>query len=88
MVRANVISRILSAHGFQKSETYSTRIAGVNMWTSGYHVSTDYNDVVWITNRKKYRGDLNTYVTILASKGYTAEVVNDTTVKVTGKISK
>jgi pentose-5-phosphate-3-epimerase len=38
-IRANVVSRFLSANGFSRSVTSATRIRGWNTWTTGYEAT-------------------------------------------------
>jgi hypothetical protein len=87
-IRANVVSRVLGkVHA--KSETHSTRIRGCNMWTRGYHVQTDHNDIVWVSFRKFYSIDdlgkmLAAMDDTLTSAGYDTEMF-ERSIKVVGK---
>lgn len=88
LVKANVISRILGkVH--TKSETYGSRIVGVNTWTRGYHVAADYTGTVYVSfrayrNAKEHDTMLQAYANTLNNAGYRTEVT-DRFVKVIGK---
>ena len=88
---ASGISRLLSAAGFERSESSTTRIRGWHNHSEGFSVTTDYvvgvGDCISVSyNRGRLPpseadrirpGELASYAEAIASKGYSAEVARD-----------
>lgn len=94
-MKAAVISRVLKANGFSRSQEATTRIKGWHTFSAGFVVAQRATGVVveyelgnW--NRSEnvdelYSDKLSSYADFLSKKGYAAEVVNNQYVWVTKK---